>query len=278
MTDMFDEMPERPEEPVLDLGTVESVDDEPGINLDFAGDDVADGEESGIDLNFETEEEAAESAEAAAEAAEIANDAGALAEKAMADLHEKLISQPGDWYVVHTYSGMENRVKQNLENRAKTLNMEDYIFEVVVPIEQVDEIRGNQKKTVNRNRLQGYVLVRMELTDESWSAVRHTPSVTGFVGMGQQPISISIEDVERQLGPSVIAQATAELTGKPVKRKVEAVDYEVGDTVQLEEGVFDGMQATIQEINPASKKLKVVVEFMGRETPMEVAFGSVKKI
>ena len=229
MTDMFDEMPERSEEPDLDLGTVESVDDGIELNLDFEAPDngLADEAEAELNLDFKTEAEAAESAVAEAEAAAEANDADELVAKAMAELHQKLISEPGDWYVVHTYSGMENRVKQNLENRAKTLNMEDYIFEVVVPTEQVDEIRGNQKKTVNRNRLQGYVLVRMELTDESWSAVRHTPSVTGFVGMGQQPISISIEDVERQLGPSVIAQAMATFTGKPVKRKVEAVDYQI---------------------------------------------------
>lgn len=201
------------------------------------------------------------------------------AEKAIAQLHERLLSAPGEWYVVHTYSGMENRVKQNLDTRVSTLNMEDYIFETIVPTEQVDELRGNQRKTVTRTVLPGYVLVRMDLTDESWSMVRHTPSVTGFVGHAQVPVPISLEEVEKMLTPSVVAEATKEVKGpRRIKRKTEVVDFAVGDNVMVVDGPFDGLPATITELNMTNQRAKVLVELLGRETPMELTFAQIKKV
>lgn len=248
----------------LSLGT-----DDTEIDLST---DPEDDDETGIDLGLDDDDE--DEAEPAATEADSEE-----ADKALAELHERLQGEPGDWYVVHTYSGMENRVRQNLESRVKTLNMEDYIFEAIVPTEQVDELRGNQRKTVTRTVLPGYVLVRMDLTDESWATVRHTPSVTGFVGHAQNPVPISLEDVEKMLAPSVIAAAQAEAKGpKRVKRKAEVVDFAVGDSVQVDDGPFAGMHATITELNIHNQRAKVLVELLGRETPMELTFAQIKKV
>ena len=156
----------------------------------------------------------------------------------LAELRDELAAQFGDRYVIHTYSGMENRVKQNLDARIQTLGMEDYIFETVVPTEEVVEIRNNARKTVTRCVLPGYVLIRMELTDDSWSVVRQTPSVTGFVGHGQQPVALSIDEVLNMLTPSVIATVNAAQAGAAVARrkKVEVVDFAVGDSVMVVHG------------------------------------------
>ena len=180
----------------------------------------------------------------------------------------ELRSKLGDWYVVHTYSGMENRVLQNLENRVSSLNMEDYIYEIVVPTEEVTEIRNGQRKQIRRTVLPGYVLVRMDLTDESWSTVRHTPSVTGFVGHSNQPVALSLDEVEKMLAPAVIAAATAGTDGPSRrKKKVEVADFAVGDSVMVVDGPFAGVHATITEINVNNQRLKALVEILGRETP-----------
>jgi transcription termination/antitermination protein NusG len=185
----------------------------------------------------------------------------------------------GDWYVVHTYSGMENRVLQNLENRVSSLNMEDYIYEVIVPTEEVTEIRNGQRKQVRRTVLPGYVLVRMELTDESWSTVRHTPSVTGFVGHSNQPVALSLDEVEKMLGPAVMAAATAAAGGSPKrKKKIEVADFAVGDSVMVVDGPFAGVHATITEINVNNQRLKALVEILGRETPVDLTFPQIQKV
>jgi len=189
------------------------------------------------------------------------------------EFRSALRSQPGEWYVVHSYSGMENRVKANLESRISSLNMEDYIFQVEVPMEEVTEIKNGQRKLVRRVRIPGYVLVRMELTDESWGAVRHTPGVTGFVGHTHQPVPLSLDEVFSMLAPSLQPVET-----KVKKTEVAVVDFEVGQSVTVMEGPFETLPATISEINPDAQKLKVLVSIFGRETPVELSFNQVAKI
>lgn len=202
----------------------------------------------------------------------------------------ELWAKPGDWFVVHTYSGMENRVKSNLENRIISLNMEDYIHEIVVPTEEVAEIKNGQRKMVKRTVLPGYVLVRMDLTDESWSAVRHTPSVTGFVGHSHQPVPLSMSEVESMLAPAVVAAAEAEAaaaataagtpapTGTTAKRPVEVADFDVSDSVMVVDGPFATLHATITEINAEAQRVKALVEIFGRETPVELSFSQIQRV
>jgi transcriptional antiterminator NusG len=192
------------------------------------------------------------------------------------EFREALRSKPGDWYVVHTYSGMENRVKTNLENRITSLNMEDYIYEVHVPQEEVAEIKNGQRRMVRRTVLPGYVLVRMELTDESWSAVRHTPSVTGFVGHSHQPVPLSLAEVEAMLAPAVITQAESPQQQK--QKKVEFSDFYSGDSVMVVDGPFATLHATITEINVDAQRVKALVEIFGRETPVELSFTQIEKV
>ena len=205
------------------------------------------------------------------------------------DFRRELWAKPGDWFVVHTYSGMENRVRQNLENRIISLNMEDYIHEIVVPTEEVAEIKNGQRKMVKRTVLPGYVLVRMDLTDESWSAVRHTPSVTGFVGHSHQPVPLSMSEVENMLAPAVVAQAeaAAAAAGEGDKSKggatksarpVEVADFDVSDSVMVVDGPFATLHATITEINAESQRVKALVEIFGRETPVELSFSQIQKV
>jgi transcriptional antiterminator NusG len=200
------------------------------------------------------------------------------------EFRDALREKPGDWFVVHTYSGMENRVKQNLENRVTSLNMEDYIHEVIVPTEEVAEIKNGQRKLVRRTVLPGYVLVRMDLTDESWSAVRHTPSVTGFVGHSHQPVPLSLAEVESMLAPAVVAEAAASAPeqagggGAAVKKKVEVADFDVSDSVMVVDGPFATLHATITEINAESQRVKALVEIFGRETPVELSFNQIQKV
>jgi transcription termination/antitermination protein NusG len=197
----------------------------------------------------------------------------------VADFKADLRSRFGDWYVVHSYAGYENRVKANLETRIQTLNMEDFIFEIEVPMEEVTEIKNGQKKLVRRVRMPGYVLVRMDLTDESWGAVRHTPGVTGFVGNAHQPVPLSIDEVFTMLAPSFEAAAGSAGDSKQnAPKDVRVVDFEVGESVTVMEGPFETLPATISEINPDTQKLKVLVSIFGRETPVELSFGQVAKI
>ncbi|MEL4505021.1 transcription termination/antitermination protein NusG [Luteococcus sp. H138] len=278
----FDESAEQTPEVEIDLGQFDDADEaeapETELNLDF-GEDLAD-EADKIDLNFGDDADEAAEGQDGDEAAEPDEDADAALEAALEELRQELRTKFGEWYVVHTYSGMENRVKQNLDARVQTLNMEDYIFETIVPTEQAVEIRNGARKTVTRTVLPGYVLVRMDMTDESWSTVRHTPSVTGFVGQAQNPVPLSLEEVEKMLTPSVMARVASEQTAPTprTRKKVEVVDFAVGDSVQVTDGPFAGVHATITEINVNSQRLKALVEILGRETPVDLTFPQIAKI
>jgi transcriptional antiterminator NusG len=200
----------------------------------------------------------------------------------MQEFRDALRAKVGDWFVVHTYSGMENRVKANLENRIGSLNMEDYIHEVIVPTEEVAEIKNGQRKLVRRTVLPGYVLVRMDLTDESWAAVRHTPSVTGFVGHSHQPVPLSLDEVESMLAPAVQAEAEAAAPersgGAAPRKKIEVADFDVSDSVMVVDGPFASLDASITEINAESQRVKALVEIFGRETPVELSFSQIQKV
>jgi transcription termination/antitermination protein NusG len=198
------------------------------------------------------------------------------------EMRAALRRAPGDWYVVHSYAGYENKVKTNLETRVQTLDVEDYIFQVEVPTEEVTEIKNGQRKQVQRKVLPGYILVRMDLNDQSWGAVRNTPGVTGFVGATSKPSPLTHDDVIKFLLPRVEAKKD-EATGKTVaasgsgKSSVE-VDFEVGESVTVMDGPFATLPATINEVNVDAQKLKVLVSIFGRETPVELAFSQVSKI
>ena len=193
----------------------------------------------------------------------------------VAEFKAQLRRMPGEWYVIHSYAGYENRVKANLENRTTSLNMEDFIFQTEVPMEEVTEIKNGQRKLVRRVRIPGYVLVRMDLTDESWGAVRHTPGVTGFVGHTHQPVPLSLDEVFSMLAPTL---QPAEGGVKPAKAEVKVVDFEVGESVTVIDGPFTSLQATIHEINADTQRIKGLVEIFGRETPVELSFNQVAKI
>ncbi len=192
------------------------------------------------------------------------------------EFREALRLKPGDWYVVHTYSGMENRVKTNLENRITSLNMEEFIYEVHVPQEEVSEIKNGQRRIVRRTVLPGYVLVRMDLTDQSWSAVRHTPSVTGFVGHSHQPVPLSLAEVEAMLAPAAVEDKQAPQLQK--QKQVEFTDFYAGDSVMVVDGPFATLHATITEINVDAQRVKALVEIFGRETPVELSFTQIQKV
>jgi transcriptional antiterminator NusG len=214
----------------------------------------------------------AEAADADADAAELVPE---VELDPVEEFRAELRSRPGRWYVIHSYAGYENRVKANLENRTQSLNMEDFIFQVEVPMEEVIEVRNAQRKVVRRVRVPGYVLVRMDLTDESWGAVRHTPGVTGFVGHTHQPVPLTADEVFSMLAPS-LAPKTEQAKAK-ASQEIK-VDFTVGESVTVTDGPFDTLPATISEINAESQKLKVLVSIFGRETPVELSFGQVAKI
>jgi transcription termination/antitermination protein NusG len=205
-------------------------------------------------------------------------------EDPLEEFRRELWAKPGEWYVVHTYYGMENRVRQNLENRIVSLNMEDYIHEIVVPTEEVAEIKNGQRKMVKRTVLPGYVLVRMDLTDESWAAVRHTPSVTGFVGQAHQPVPLSMSEVENMLAPTIVTPTEAPSGGgggggtTTSKKPVEVADFGVGDSVMVVDGPFATLHATITEMNAESQRVKALVEIFGRETPVELSFSQIQRV
>ena len=187
-----------------------------------------------------------------------------------AEFRRTLRAAIGDWYVIHSYAGYEKKVKGNLANRIQSLNMEDYIFQIEVPEEEVTEIKNGQRKQVKRNIYPGYVLVRMELTDESWTAVRNTPGVTGFVGNAHHPSPLSMDEVEKILAPRPVK--------KSEKADIKVVDFEVGESVTVMDGPFATLPASISEIMPEQAKLKVLVSIFGRETPVELSFNQVQKI
>ncbi|MCI3924231.1 transcription termination/antitermination protein NusG [Paenibacillus sp. TRM 82003] len=191
---------------------------------------------------------------------------------------------PGEWFVIHSYAGYENRVKTNLETRMTSLNMEDYIFQVEVPMEEVVEVKNGQRKNVRRVRIPGYVLVRMDLTDESWGAVRHTPGVTGFVGNTHQPVPLSNDEVFSMLAPALqqkpkqgAGSGAPAADGAPAAAP-RAVEFEIGESVTVMEGPFETLPATVSEISADRQKLTVLVSIFGRETPVELNFNQVAKI
>jgi transcriptional antiterminator NusG len=189
-----------------------------------------------------------------------------------------LLMQDGDWYVVHSYSGHEKRVKQAIEHRVVSLNMEDYIFQVEVPMEDVVEYKNGQKKQVTRVRMPGYVLVRMELGDASWGAVRNTPGVTGFVGHAHQPVPLTPDEVYSMMAPSAPASGASAEGGDSGSGPRIELDFQVGEAITVTDGPFATLPGTISEINVESQKLHVLVSIFGRETPVELSFAQVQKI
>ena len=258
-----DELPERPVDAIDEVAVAaDSVDETPTAEAD-------------------TDRALAEDTDEAEDADETPAEDDPLEE-----FRRELWAKPGEWYVVHTYYGMENRVRQNLENRIVSLNMEDFIHEIVVPTEEVAEIKNGQRKMVKRTVLPGYVLVRMDLTDESWAAVRHTPSVTGFVGQAHQPVPLSMTEVENMLAPTIVAPAETPAgaaaagggTATATKKPVEVADFGEGDSVMVVDGPFATLHATITEINAEAQRVKALVEIFGRETPVELSFSQVQKV
>jgi transcriptional antiterminator NusG len=241
----------------------------------------------------ETDEDEA-AAEAVAEADGVDAEAEEIAEAEEAEepsepvdpieaLREELRLLPGEWYVIHTYAGYEKRVKANLEQRAVSLNVEEFIYQAEVPEEEIVQIKNGERKNVRQNKLPGYVLVRMDLTNESWGVVRNTPGVTGFVGNAYDPYPLTLDEIVKMLAPEAeekAAREAAEAEGKPAparKLTVEVLDFEVGDAVTVTDGPFATLQATINEINADSKKVKGLVEIFGRETPVELSFDQIQK-
>ncbi len=295
---MSEQYPEQPADPTANLGDPQvATEGEQAVDEDRVLTDP----ETGVTVTSpvptagsdEADEiEAAEAAEAVSdeesEEAELPPVDAAPADP-MEEFRETLRNKVGDWFVVHTYSGMENRVKANLENRITSLNMEELIHEVIVPTEEVAEIKNGQRKLVKRTVLPGYVLVRMDLTDESWSAVRHTPSVTGFVGHSHQPVPLSLEEVENMLAPAVQAEAEAAAaasqstsgsapTTTAARPQVAVSDFDVSDSVMVVDGPFATLHATITEINAEAQRVKALVEIFGRETPVELSFTQIQKV
>ncbi|WP_030374087.1 transcription termination/antitermination protein NusG [Streptomyces rimosus] len=260
--------------------------------------EIVEGADAADELDTE-DTEAGEPAEEAAVTVEDEDEAAAVAETAedaaaegegedepvdpIAALREELRTLPGEWYVIHTYAGYEKRVKANLEQRAVSLNVEDFIYQAEVPEEEIVQIKNGERKNVRQNKLPGYVLVRMDLTNESWGVVRNTPGVTGFVGNAYDPYPLTLDEIVKMLAPEAeekAAKEAAEAEGKPApsrKVEVQVLDFEVGDSVTVTDGPFATLQATINEINADSKKVKGLVEIFGRETPVELSFDQIQK-
>ncbi|ROQ66814.1 transcription antitermination protein nusG [Streptomyces sp. 840.1] len=240
-----------------------------------ADDETAEAEAAADDEDADAEEATDEADEEEAEPAEPVDTVTAL--------REELRTLPGEWYVIHTYAGYEKRVKANLEQRAVSLNVEEFIYQAEVPEEEIVQIKNGERKNVRQNKLPGYVLVRMDLTNESWGVVRNTPGVTGFVGNAYDPYPLTLDEIVKMLAPEAeekAAREAAEAEGKPApsrKVEVQVLDFEVGDSVTVTDGPFATLQATINEINADSKKVKGLVEIFGRETPVELSFDQIQK-
>jgi transcriptional antiterminator NusG len=275
-------------QPPADDLAAEPEDDEAGIpadtadeaDVDVAGTDAATDDdiedEAPADVTAGADEDTdAEAVDAEAGEDAEAGDAEDAAEEPVdpvAEFARQLRMMPGDWYVVHSYAGYENRVKANLESRTQSLNMEDFIFQIEVPVHQVTEIKGGKRQQVSEKVLPGYILVRMDLTDQSWAAVRNTPGVTGFVGLSSRPSPLSLDEVSSLLAPEPEEQV------KQAEAKRTMVEYEPGESVTVMDGPFATLPATVNEINPDTQKLKVLVSIFGRETPVELSFDQVAKI
>ncbi|WTW96917.1 transcription termination/antitermination protein NusG [Streptomycetaceae bacterium NBC_01309] len=268
-----------PDETVEETGSLSEQAEDASTGVDVA-ESALDGDTE-ADTEAEADaEEAADDAEADEVAAEDDAEAAPVAAEpqvdALEEFRDALRRAPGEWYVIHSYAGYENRVKANLESRTTSLNMEEYIFQVEVPMEEVVEIKNGQRKTVKRNKFPGYVLVRMDLTNESWGAVRNTPGVTGFVGNAHEPFPLTLDEVAKILAPEEEQAAGGGGTSK-APAEVKVLDFEVGDSVTVIDGPFATLQATINEINPDSQKVKGLVEIFGRETPVELSFNQIQK-
>jgi transcriptional antiterminator NusG len=225
-------------------------------------------------LEAESDAEGESNAEAEAESDAEATDSNGAGDDPVGEFKTELRALPGDWYVVHSYAGYENRVRTNLESRTQSLNMEDYIFQIEVPTHEVTEIKGGKRQQVQEKVLPGYILVRMDLTDESWAAVRNTPGVTGFVGLSSRPSPLSLDEVAVLLAPEPEEKAAK----KAETMRAASVDFEVGQSVTVMDGPFATLPATVNEINADTQKLKVLVSIFGRETPVELSFDQVSKI
>lgn len=256
----------------------DTVDDTPDGTVQGDQPSAGDGAVGAVDLDLsEPGDDDAAGAGDADDASDAADDEVDPVEEFKAALRREV----GDWYVIHSYAGYENRVKANLENRITSLNMEDFIYQVEVPMEEVVEVKNGQRKMVRRVRIPGYVLVRMDLTDESWGAVRHTPGVTGFVGHTHQPVPLSLDEVFSMLAPTLTPKEERPAKGAAAAASATPateVDFEVGESVTVMEPPFETLPATITEINVDSQKLKVLVSIFGRETPVELAFNQVAKL
>lgn len=276
------------DDPTEDQAAVDGVDsqtDEQAEEIEGTASETIDEIES--DDTESVDEPASEPAGDAAEAPADEAPAADEDEDPAVALKKELRLKPGDWYVIHSYAGYENKVKANLETRVQNLDVGDYIFQVEVPTEEVTEIKNGQRKQVNRKVLPGYILVRMELNDESWGAVRNTPGVTGFVGATSRPSPLSLNDVVKFLLPQGAAKkpakagaaaATAASTEATLERPEILVDFEVGESVTVMDGPFATLPASISEVNAEQQKLKVLVSIFGRETPVELTFNQVSKI
>ena len=274
---------EKDDEVEIDLGDLSDDNSaaEPEINLNLGDDEPAEASDDDIARNLGIGQAADDEEDADEDEPSEADNQDAV-DAAIEELRDELSSKFGEWYVLHTYSGMENKVKQNLDARVQNFNMEDYIFETIVPTEEVVEIRNGTRRTITRVYLPGYVLVRMDLTDDSWGIVRHTPSVTGFVGQSTTPIPLTFDEVVKMLTPSVVARVSRENADKApspkAKPKVEVADYEVGESVQITDGPFAGVPAQITEINANNQRVKALVEILGRSTPVDLEFNQIEKI
>ncbi|AKL67396.1 MULTISPECIES: transcription termination/antitermination protein NusG [Streptomyces] len=258
------------------------VEDEADADVEDAADTEADDDDTEA-AEDDAEDEGDVEAEADTDGEEAEEAAPAEPVDPIQALREELRLLPGEWYVIHTYAGYEKRVKANLEQRAVSLNVEEFIYQAEVPEEEIVQIKNGERKNVRQNKLPGYVLVRMDLTNESWGVVRNTPGVTGFVGNAYDPYPLTLDEIVKMLAPEAqekAAKAAAEEAGLPapaVKRTIEVLDFEVGDSVTVTDGPFATLQATINEINPDSKKVKGLVEIFGRETPVELSFDQIQK-
>ncbi|WP_097869073.1 transcription termination/antitermination protein NusG [Streptomyces sp. rh34] len=274
----------------------DSVDPDQAEAADLAAGEPAEQAAVNVEAEKSDEDAAAEAVEpveddAAEDKAVEADDESADEEEAepaapvdpVAALRDELRTLPGEWYVIHTYAGYEKRVKANLEQRAVSLNVEEFIYQAEVPEEEIVQIKNGERKNVRQNKLPGYVLVRMDLTNESWGVVRNTPGVTGFVGNAYDPYPLTLDEIVKMLAPEAeekAAREAAEAEGKPApsrKVEVQVLDFEVGDSVTVTDGPFATLQATINEINADSKKVKGLVEIFGRETPVELSFDQIQK-
>ncbi|GGP91746.1 transcription termination/antitermination protein NusG [Streptomyces roseolilacinus] len=276
-----------------ELDVVEAADEDQAEAADAAAGETTEDVETVEDETVEDEDaaDAGTAEEADAETVEDAEDEAEGDEEAepaapvdpVAALRDELRGLPGEWYVIHTYAGYEKRVKANLEQRAVSLNVEDFIYQAEVPEEEIVQIKNGERKNVRQNKLPGYVLVRMDLTNESWGVVRNTPGVTGFVGNAYDPYPLTLDEIVKMLAPEAeekAAREAAEAEGKPAparKVEVQVLDFEVGDSVTVTDGPFATLQATINEINADSKKVKGLVEIFGRETPVELSFDQIQK-